>query len=575
MSDVGMSVDGFRQILRHEIEKICAELGKSYDKEQDRGYAFELWLAEMLIREYDIDLDPSLCTYQSRDLKIDVAFDDEESRSLVLAQSKFVSLSSNPNLEEDEVAAFFDRHNVFLEQSNWVRQHASDELLDLISDYKDRINSNWSVSFYFVSTGKASDRIKMLVRQKEAELKKEFPNIEFRLIDFYGLKEEYIRSKSIEATISDSIEVQFGSEKYIIKNSPYKTILSIIKGTTLASLYKKERERLFAYNIRTYLGKRVNRPIIDTAVNDPDNFYYFNNGVSAICTHIHDLGNNKFRFDNFQIINGAQTVGSLAQIANLDPKCEVVLKITQAASVKTEKGFNADIIRYNNTQNIVKASDFRANDSIQLWLEDRFSQLKARGALSEPLRYVRKRTHRRVRNATAVKFEELAKIRYAFFYEPTQCIADPRSLWTTKEDGGLYERAFGVGGVLNNYWEEKDFYETIFAIIVYIEIVERINVHIKQDKVKYFFLQRLRFWALSLSALHIEKKAIDFSALLASEKRFKEWFSEFWRDIFRDLVQAYKSAQEAKISNFALARNETRWNNTKETVALVLGADLG
>jgi hypothetical protein len=61
----------------------------------------------------------------------------------------------------------------------------------------------------------------------------------------------------------------------------------------------------------------------------------------------------------------------------------------------------------------------------------------------------------------------------------------------------------------------------------------------------------------------------------SSKKRFDDWFSDFWRDIFRDLVQAFNAAQEAKISVFALARNETRWKAAKNTVELIVGAHLG
>jgi hypothetical protein len=41
------------------------------------------------------------------------------------------------------------------------------------------------------------------------------------------------------------------------------------------------------------------------------------------------------------------------------------------------------------------------------------------------------------------------------------------------------------------------------------------------------------------------------------------------------LVQAFNAAQEAKISVFALARNETRWKSAKNTVELIVGAHLG
>jgi AIPR protein len=555
-SNVGMSVDVFRQNLRNEVEEICKDTGKSYDKEADRGYAFELWVAGFLIRENDLEIEPESCAFQSNDLKIDIAFDDEESKIIVLAQTKFASLNQNPALSEDEVAAFFDRHDIFLNKQSWVRQHSSDELHDLISDYPDRITNDWTATYLFVSTGKASDRVKNLVAAKQKYVKVTFPNVNFILWDFYDLKEEYIRAQSIEAAISESVDIQFPEESIVIKNEPHQTILSVVKGTTLAALYRKERERLFAYNIRTFLGKRVNKTIIDTAINHPEDFYYFNNGVSAICTRINDLGNRRFRFDNFQIINGAQTVGSLAQISSLSPKCEVILRVTQGASVKTEKGFNADIILYNNTQNVVRASDFRSNDGIQLWLEDKFAKTKARGGLTEPIRYVRKRSYKRVRGGVALKFEDLAKIRFAYFYEPTQCVADPRSLWTPKEDGGVYEKAFGIDGELKAHWSDAEFAETVFAVVAFNAIVERISAQIRADKPKFFFLKRMRYWALALVPIQIEKRGHSIEELLSSKQKFENWFAGFWRDIVRDLIHAFQSAQEAKISNFALARNE-------------------
>ena len=279
-------------------------------------------------------------------------------------------------------------------------------------------------------------------------------------------------------------------------------------------------------------------------------------------------------FTIFQIINGAQTIGSLRAAGNLDPACEVILRITEGASVKNEKGFNADIIRYNNTQNVVRASDFRSNDKIHLWLERKFNELKARGAVEAPLRYVRKRSYQRVREAYPIKLEELAKIRFAYYYEPTRCVADPRSLWTNLEDGGFYEQVFGVHGVLHDLWNEEVFSETLFAVIVYVEVMNVIAKLTKQDRSKYYFLQRLRYWAIALSGIHIKLKKIDFRELLAARTSFDKWFEEFWHDIFRDLVSAYTRAQADKIANFALARNESRWAQVRQQVDLVLGAQL-
>jgi hypothetical protein len=572
-SDGSLSVEGFRATLRNELTEICRDRGGNFDSSQDRGFAFQIWAADLLLQNHEIDADGQDYVFTTRDLKIDIAFDEEETKTLCLGQTKCESISSNPDIKETEVNDFFQRHGILLDDVDWVRSHASDDLHDLICDYGQRLNEGWNINFYFVSTGTASRRVKELVAAEEDRVKKKFPNVNFILYDFYDLKEQYIRSRSVEETIAKYVDVQFSRDSVLEKTTPHRTLMAIVKGNTLVGLYKKERERLFAYNIRSFLGKRVNKAVVETAARNPSEFFYFNNGVSAICTDIEDLGKNKFRFHSFQVINGAQTVGSLAAVPNLSPDCEVILRITQGASVKTEKGFNADVIRFNNTQNVVRASDFRSNDRIQLWIEEQFNRLKARGAVSSPLRYVRKRSFKRVRGADAIKLEELAKIRFAFLVEPTRCIADPRSLWTGEEDGGFYEQAFGMKGKLVDIWDEVNFKQAVFATVTYLSIMDRITKLVKQDKAKYSFLRRLRYWALNLSALHIQCKKLDMFALLESRAAFDSWFDKFWKDIFRDLVAAHQSALSDKISNFALTRNEGRWKQTRGTLELVLSAD--
>jgi hypothetical protein len=177
---------------------------------------------------------------------------------------------------------------------------------------------------------------------------------------------------------------------------PRRTIVAVVKANTLINLYRKERERIFAVNIRSFLGRKgINKDIVSTAQNLPDKFFYFNNGVSAICTAIElDEKTGHFRGENFQVINGAQTIGALKSAKEVSSDTEVLLRITEGESVKTEKGFNADVIRFNNTQNIIKSSDFRSNDPIQVWLEKRFSNLRPRGAQEKRFAYVRKRTFR-------------------------------------------------------------------------------------------------------------------------------------------------------------------------------------
>ncbi len=572
--DIGMSVDGFRTQLRREVETVCQDLGTNYDKEQDRGFAFEVWAAELLLRIEGTDADPADVVYKTNDLKVDIAFEEEDGKVLVFGQTKFVSIAANPNVSETEVHDFFKRHEIFWEQDKWLADNASEELHDLLADYPDRLKNGWAIKYYFLTTGSASDRVKELVRSLDKSVKIKAENVSFELHDFYGLKELYTRTRSLEATIAPFVDVQLPEGTMVIKDKPHKTLLSIVKGNALVNLYRKEKDSLFAYNIRSFLGKRVNRELVDTGRSRPSDFYYFNNGVSAICTRIEHKRDNEYRFHDFQIINGAQTVGSLHAVRDLSPECEVLLRITEGASVKTEKGFNADIIRYNNTQNVVKASDFRSNDKIQYWLEDKIKTTRARGAIRSPLAYVRKRSFHRTRAATAIKFEDFAKVRFAFLYEPTRCIGDPRSLWTLKEDGGSYESAFGVNGELAEFWSDSDFEVALFSIIVFLRVMHLTREFIKKDKEEFYYFLRLRFWAVSLARAHVDTNQLRVSELLNSDAEFKKWFDQFWNLVIQVFVTAHDNAFNADISTFALARNETRWQQTRRTFVTLLKAGI-
>jgi hypothetical protein len=505
-------------------------------------------------------------------LKIDVAIEDADRKLLYLLQTKFPSPAQSPPILEDEVVAFLDRHSVLYDHPDWVRAHANDQLLEYVGDYGQKLKDGWGVYFYFVSTGRGSAKITDLVNEKHSLVRRQFSNVNFQLLDISGLKELYIQAQTLEQSIPEETRFNLAKNSWILKADPHQALLTIVKGNTLAALYKKERERIFAYNIRSYLGRnQLNKDIIETAMKRPEDFYYFNNGVSAICTSFEvDEKTNEFVAENFQIINGAQTVGALSSVPQLSAKAEVLLRVTKAGSVKTEKGFNADIIRYNNTQNVVKLSDFRANDQIHLWLEKKFAEQRPRGAQDQKLAYERKRSFKRHPGTYVVTLEELAKIRYAFLFEPTRCVDDPKSLWTHTQDGGVYEQVFGIGGELRTFWPDEIFDETLFALITYKRIEGLINERIKKDR-KFLWLRRLRYFAVALAAEHLKITAQERTKLAESRADFVKWFDSYWKECSRAMVDAYQQAFDIdKTTVFALARSDQRWATTRNKFVTVL-----
>ncbi len=363
----------------------------------------------------------------------------------MICQCKFASLAKKVSTDEGQVHDFFARHRLFMDR-DWVVANASERAAALLSDYSEKIESGYSVVYRFATTSYASERVRELERNLNAQYAEVGPSITCELLDFPALKDFYVRASSLELSIPDQVEFPVQSGGYFYRESPYPTLIASVKGNTLRDLYNRHKESFLAYNIRGYLGGvGVNKSIRETADQDPETFFYFNNGVSAVCTDF-EIENGTVVAKDFQIINGAQTIGSLRK-AKAQPKLEVLFRLTKTENVKTIKGFNRDIIKYNNTQNVIKISDFRSNDPIQVWLQEKFDATKARGPLPK-IRYLRRRSVGRGSLGTRVRLEELAKIRYAFLYEPTSIHAAPKSLWTHEEDGGLYEKAFGVNGQL-------------------------------------------------------------------------------------------------------------------------------
>lgn len=563
MSQEKLSTDAFRSRLNDQVKLICVERGWKFDNNTQRGWAFQFWVADLFSRREGIEFSPEESIFLTNDCGIDIILEDQNQKRYCLIQTKFLSYSSN--VEEADVSHLCDRHALFLSR-DWVRKHVTEDAqFDTLGGYEDLLKSGYSMHYYFITTGVVSDRLKSLAVSKQSETNREEAAVTFDVMGFSALKEFYIEAETLEQSIPELVEFQLPQGSFTIKDKPYKTLLAVVKGNALVALYKKERERLFSYNIRSYLGRKgLNKDIIHTAETDPGNFYYFNNGVSAICTSFHVKDLNILSAENFQIINGAQTVGALSA-AKLNSDIEVLLRVTEGLHVKTDRGFNADIIKFNNTQNVVKSSDFRANDKIQVWLENKFKNLRHRGAITKAT-FIRKRTNRKTPGSYVVRLEDFAKIRHTFNVEPTRSVADPKSLWTLQADGGFYEEAFGINGEIVSFWPEDEFDRSLLAISLYKAIEEKISDAMKKDKA-FVFLRRLRFFSLGLASVYIQQKYAGklASDLLGSEAAFKKLFEDFWSVSVRELIDAHHQATEIdKISGFALVRSEQRWKSVKE-----------
>ncbi|MEN9368884.1 MAG: hypothetical protein RL489_3242 [Pseudomonadota bacterium] len=151
----------------------------------------------------------------------------------------------------------------------------------------------------------------------------------------------------------------------------------------VAVLMRSHGDRLLERNIRRYLGlhgNRVNEGIRDTLrSSQPENFYFFNNGLTLICDHFNynalQAGNYQVQAENLQIVNGAQTcmtiyktLNEMRQRGELFPtEASVLIRLYELP--KGREDVVLQITHATNSQNPVDLKDLRSNDQIQQQLE--------------------------------------------------------------------------------------------------------------------------------------------------------------------------------------------------------------
>lgn len=173
-------------------------------------------------------------------------------------------------------------------------------------------------------------------------------------------------------------------QKHAKVESPRITYYGIARLTDLVALHQKEGKALYERNIRYFLGSgksEVNKAIKATLLAAPQDFFYLNNGVTAVCDLIEPKatknGGKKFKVCGLSVINGAQTVASAAEFAAQHPgsnidDAKVLLTLIKAPA---DGLFGKRVTKARNHQNPVQTANFASLDENQERLRQEIAHL--------------------------------------------------------------------------------------------------------------------------------------------------------------------------------------------------------
>ena len=336
------------------------------------------------------------------------------------------------------------------------------------------LDVDWENDFFeihFVSLGRATDCIRKRERQGQQSIAG-LEDIEDRSsVFFYDESDLNMRlrdAQAFEDLISEPVDVRlshFEDEQpwMCYQNSDgRRCYVGRMNGAQVCELYKRYRSRLFALNIRDYLGElATNRRIIGTAIESPQDFFFYNNGLSAVSKDVEeDSEGGLLHCEGFSIINGAQTATSIFKAQSRQPaadlsELEVMIRISVLRGKKDrEDGEFLDCVtQYNNTQNAIKLPDFRSNDPVQKALRHQFSKLNFRG---KRFCYLNKRAKVSTSGQIPIRMEELAKTVHAFEFGPADYHGGSKYLFDVNTGQG-YSKVFGDGVRVWEHVDTKDF----------------------------------------------------------------------------------------------------------------------
>jgi AIPR protein len=167
--------------------------------------------------------------------------------------------------------------------------------------------------------------------------------------------------------------VGFPVSEYIV-DANAKAVIAPIKATELVAMEGIGDQSLFAYNVRGPLGKtQVNKDIVKSLKDSRSHklFPLFHNGITVIAGNLQTDAQTLTASDYF-VVNGCQSL--TAMYNNSENLTDNLRVLTKFIKMDPRSPSAKMITEFSNNQNSVKPRDFKANNQIQIRLQNEFTR---------------------------------------------------------------------------------------------------------------------------------------------------------------------------------------------------------
>lgn len=340
---------------------------------QEEGLRFTRGLAGFAVMQLlDVDEETAAAAITDgyNDNGIDAVYVDIDSTRVYLVQSKWNNAGTgSPALGDVQkfLKGFADLINAEFDRFNEKVKAKQSDLENALADP----NVQFVLVFAHSGQGALSEPAKDAIENVLKDV-----NDPIETASFMMLSQAELHAFLVQAVHGKAPDLTVALHDWGSTQEPYAAYYGQVEASEVADWFKKHSVRLFAKNLRQFLGRGsdVNDSLIDTLINEPGRFWYFNNGITVLCETVakspHGGTSKKtghFEFRGVSVVNGAQTVGCIGQAAQDHPDAVADARVT-ARFISLEDcppDFAAEVTRATNTQNRVERRDFVALDAEQ------------------------------------------------------------------------------------------------------------------------------------------------------------------------------------------------------------------
>jgi hypothetical protein len=361
-------------------KKILEDIKSPYYQHfSNDGQRFVAWYLKNIHHRDEIQTKDDI-TDGKDDRQIDAIFIDDEYEKIYIIQGKFIGSNT---LDADPLREVLSSW-VQLKDLVKLQETANNKLRQKLAEVSHAFEDNYDVEFELITT---------------ATLTQQAQN------DLFAFQKELAESDDLSANLRliDSEELQHRYDYAIDKENPSIThtlalrdnmyIKMTLAGTNviMASLSLKDclsfpgikEGTLFQKNVRQSLGlnNQVNKGIKNSIYNEGNDFFFFHNGITALCNRmIFDDSTKQVTLKGLSIVNGCQSLNTILS-------CSEKVRMLDEAYIMfrfyeiPERDRIEKISISTNSQSPIKPRDLRSNDKRVRNLKRAYEQKYTQGYL--------------------------------------------------------------------------------------------------------------------------------------------------------------------------------------------------